>query len=75
MASFLCKEKRCDMAINAIKNVDPNGVGHLAFDGNTTLEEVGAYAKSNNLKLGTDLINADTGKVYMMNSNFEFTEL
>lgn len=63
------------MAINAIKNVDPNGVGHLCFDGDTTLEDVGAYAKSNNLKLGTDLINADDGRVFIMNSNFVFKEL
>lgn len=62
------------MAINAIK-LDANGVGHLAFDGATTLDEVGEYAKSNNLKLGTDLINADDGKVYIMNSNYQFREL
>lgn len=62
------------MAINTIK-LDPNGVGHLAFDGDTTLEQLGAFARSNNLHLGTDAINADNGKVYIMNSNFVFREL
>lgn len=63
------------MAITAIKKSDPNGVGHLAFDGNTTLEDLGKYAWSNNLKLGTDAICVEDGKVYMMNSNYQFVEL
>lgn len=63
------------MAINAIKSVDQNGVGHLAFDGDTTLTDLSEYAKSNNLRLGTDAINADDGKVYIMNSSYVFKEI
>lgn len=63
------------MAINSIKPVDPNGVGHLAFDGDTTLEDLSEYAKSNNLKLGTDVINADDGNVYIMNSSYRFKNI
>ena len=63
------------MAINAIKAVDQNGVGHLAFDGTTTVSDLSEYAESNNLKLGTDAINADDGKVYIMNSSYTFKEI
>ena len=63
------------MAINSIKSTDQNGVGHLAFDGATTLTDLSEYAKSNNLKLGTDVINADDGKVYIMNSSYVFKEI
>ncbi len=63
------------MAINSIKATDQNGVGHLAFDGTTTTDDLSEYAKSNNLKLGTDAINADDGKVYIMNSSYAFKEI
>ena len=63
------------MAINSIKPTDQNGVGHLAFDGTTTLSDLSAYAESNNLRLGTDVINADDGKVYIMNSNYAFKQI
>ena len=63
------------MAINSIKQTDQNGVGHLAFDGTTTTDDLSAYAQSNNLKLGTDAINADTGKVYIMNSQYQYREI
>lgn len=63
------------MAINSIKPTDQNGVGHLAFDGTTTLSDLSAYAESNNLRLGTDVINADDGKVYIMNSNYVFKQI
>ncbi len=63
------------MAINSIKATDQNGVGHLAFDGATTTTDLSAYAESNNLRLGTDAINADTGKVYIMNSQYQFGEI
>ena len=63
------------MAINAIKGTDQNGVGHLAFDGDTTTTDLSEYAKSNNLRLGTDAINADDGKVYIMNSSYVFKEI
>ena len=62
------------MAINTIR-IDCNGVGHLAFDGDTTLEDLTAFAKANNLKLGTDAINADNGKVYIANSSCTFKEI
>jgi hypothetical protein len=63
------------MAINSIKPTDQNGVGHLAFDGTTTLSDLSVYAESNNLRLGTDVINADDGKVYIMNSSYVFKEI
>ena len=63
------------MAINSTKSTDQNGVGHLAFDGTTTLTDLSEYAKSNNLNLGTDAINADDGKVYIMNSSYVFKEI
>ncbi len=63
------------MAINSIKATDQNGVGHLAFDGDTTLTDLSEYAKSNNLRLGTDVINADDGKVYIINSNYVFKQI
>lgn len=61
--------------INSIKITDQNGVGHLAFDGDTTLTDLSEYAKSNNLRLGTDVVNADDGKVYIMNSSYVFKEI
>ncbi len=63
------------MAINAIKAVDPNGVGHLACDDASDIANLPAYAQSNNLKLGTDCIVIDTGMVLMMKSDFTFKEI
>lgn len=63
------------MAINSIKATDQNSVGHLAFDGTTTTTDLSEYAKSNNLKLGTDAVNVDDGKVYIMNSSYVFKEI
>ena len=56
-------------------NVKPNGVGSLAFDGDTTTSDLADYAEDMNLKLGTTAINADDGKVYIMNSQYQFNEL
>lgn len=61
--------------INAIKITDQNGVGHLACDDLTDIANLPEYAKSNNLKLGTDCIVVDTGAVYMMKSDYTFKEI
>lgn len=61
--------------INSTNNVSPNGVGHLAIDTAADLTDLPDYAKSNNLKLGTDCICVATGKVYMMQSDFTFKEI
>lgn len=63
------------MAINSIGNVSPNGVGHLACDDLTDIANLPEYAKSNNLKLGTDCIVVDTGEVYMMKSDYTFKQI
>lgn len=74
-ALFVCGEKGQIMAINAMDNVKPNGVGSLAFDGDTTTSDLAEYAESMNLQLGTTAINADDGKVYIMNSEYQFKQL
>ena len=61
--------------INAIKITDQNGVGHLACDDLTDIANLPEYAKSNNLKLGTDCIVIDTGAVYMMKSDYTFKQM
>ena len=63
------------MAINAVQSNTQNGVGHLAIDTAADLTDLPEYAKSNNLKLGTDCICVATGKVYMMQSDFTFKEI
>lgn len=60
------------MAINAIQSVSQNGVGHLACDDASDKANLPDYAKSNNLKLGTDCIVIDTGEVLMMKSDYTF---
>ena len=61
--------------INAIDNLSPNSVGHLAIDSASDLTDLPDYAKSNNLKLGTDVICVGDGKVYMMASDYSFHEI
>ncbi len=63
------------MAINAVSSVTMNGVGHLAIDSAADLPDLPDYAKSNNLRLGTDVISVDDGKVYMMKSDYTFHEI
>lgn len=48
--------------IKSIAPNDPNGVGHLACDDATDIENLPAFARSNNLEMGTDCIVIDTGK-------------
>ena len=60
------------MAINAIDPVSPNGVGHLACDDNNDVPNLAEYAKSNNLKLGSDCYVVDTGDIYVMKSTYEW---
>lgn len=60
------------MAINAIQSNTQNGVGHLACDFASDKADLPEYAKSNNLKLGTDCIVVATGEVLMMQSDYTF---
>lgn len=55
--------------------MSPNNVGHLAIDTAADLADLPEYAKSNNLKLGTDCICIATGRVYMMQSDYTFKEI
>lgn len=61
--------------IKSIAPNDPNGVGHLACDDATDIENLPAFARSNNLEMGTDCIVIDTGKALMMNSSYQFKEI
>ena len=61
--------------INSISKNTENGVGHLACDDLTDIANLPEYAKSNNLKLGTDCIVVDTGAVYMMKSDYTFKQI
>lgn len=59
----------------AIKSIGANtevGVGHLACDTAADKADLTDYAKSNNLKMGTDCIVIATGEVLMANSDLEF---
>jgi len=61
-----------------IKSIAANtadGVGHLACDDANDLPNLPSYAKSNNLKQGTDCIVIDTSEVYMMKSDFSFKKI
>ena len=58
--------------INAINNLSPNSVGHLACDTTADKADLPDYAKSNNLKMGTDCIVIATGEVLMMQSDYTF---
>lgn len=63
------------MAINSINNVSPNGVGHLACDDETDIDNLPAYSKSNNLRLGSDCIVVETGAVMMQKSDYTWKEI
>jgi len=61
-----------------IKSIAANtadGVGHLACDDATDLANLPSYAKSNNLKQGTDCVVIDTSEVYMMKSDYTFKKI
>lgn len=61
--------------INSIGSNSPNSVGHLCIDSSADLADLPTYAKSNNLRQGTDCICIDDGRVYMMKSDFTFKEI
>jgi hypothetical protein len=63
------------MAINSINSTTQNGVGHLCVDFATDMADLPEYARSNNLREGTDCICIEDGRVYMMQSTFEFKEI
>ena len=74
MAFFIAKKEKKTM----IKSISPNtadGVGHLACDDATDLPNLPTYARSNNLKQGTDCICIDTSNVYMMKSDGSFKQI
>jgi len=74
MAFFYCQKGEKTM-IKSIAANTADGVGHLACDDATDLVQLPAYAKSNNLKQGTDCICIDTSAVYMMKSDYSFKQI
>lgn len=71
---FYCPKRRKVM-ITSIQANSANGVGHLACDTEADLANLPDYAKSNNLKQGTDCIVIDTSNVYMMKSDYTFKQI
>lgn len=55
--------------INTIEPMDPNGIGKIVMDSDSDLEEATAYAKRQGFKLGSQLLDASTGDVYMLSSD------
>ena len=55
--------------LNVIDPMSPNGVGKLAMDSDTDLTEATAYAERQGCKLGSQLVDASTGEVYMLGSD------
>lgn len=73
MAFLLPKKEK--VMITSIQANSANGVGHLACDTEADLANLPDYAKSNNLKQGTDCICIDTSNVYMMDSSYVFKQI
>ena len=61
--------------INSIGFNTPNSVGHLCIDSPSDLADLPEYARSNNLRQGTDCICIDDGRVFMMKSDYTFKEI
>lgn len=74
MAFFIAQKGEKAM-ITSIQANSANGVGHLACDDASDLPNLPSYAKSNNLKQGTDCIVIDTSNVYMMKSDYTFKQI
>ena len=55
--------------INIIEPLSPNGVGKIAMDSDSDLTDATAYAERQGLKLGSQLIDASNGDVYMLDSD------
>ena len=74
MAFFYCQKGEKTM-IKSIAANTADGVGHLACDDTSDYADLPAYAKSNNLKQGTDCICIDNSEVLMMKSSGEFKKI
>ncbi len=61
--------------ITSIQANSANGVGHLACDDTSDYANLPTYAKSNNLKQGTDCICIENSEVLMMKSSGEFKKI
>lgn len=61
--------------IKSIAATTADGVGHLACDDASDLANLPDFAKTNNLKQGTDCICIDTSNVYMMKSDYTFKQI
>lgn len=57
------------MAIFPVDNNSFDKVANLGCDGTTDVQDLPAYAESNNLKPGSSCYVIDTGELYMMKSN------
>jgi hypothetical protein len=73
--AFFIAQKGEKVMITSIQANSANGVGHLACDTEADLPNLPDYAKSNNLKQGTDCIVIDTSNVYMMKSDYTFKQI
>lgn len=73
--AFFIAQKGEKVMITSIQANSANGVGHLACDDASDLPNLPSYAKSNNLKQGTDCIVIDTSAVYMMKSDYSFKQI
>ena len=58
------------MAIFPMAQNDMDGVANLGCDGTADVQNLTAYAQSNNLKPGSNCYVIDTGELYMMKSDF-----
>ena len=56
------------MAIFPLAQNDMDGVANLGCDETSDIQNLPAYAKSNNLKPGSNCYIIDTGELYMMKS-------
>lgn len=73
--AFFIAQKGEKVMITSIQANSANGVGHLACDDTSDYANLPAYAKSNNLKQGTDCICIDNSEVLMMKSSGEFKKI
>lgn len=73
--AFFIAQKGEKVMITSIQANSANGVGHLACDDTSDYANLSAYAKSNNLKQGTDCICIENSEVLMMKSSGEFKKI
>lgn len=73
--AFFIAQKGEKVMIKSIAANTADGVGHLACDDTSDYANLSEYAKSNNLKQGTDCICIDNSEVLMMKSSGEFKKI